>query len=159
MMIHLFNMFLMFLGCSHRRTTFPQTTCSDAWESSATRPRKRTYVVCLDCGKEFPYDWSAMRIELGVRLTDVRNSQIATSWLEPLLQLWNYLRSAATKTETSKVKRDQGSTASEIVAAVSYRTCSAFRASMTSIEKMARWLTITKTSVDNPSCNCGVTKD
>jgi hypothetical protein len=21
-----------------------------------------TYVVCLDCGKEFPYDWSQMRI-------------------------------------------------------------------------------------------------
>jgi hypothetical protein len=40
-------------GCSHRRTTFPQT------------PRQggsRTYVVCLDCGKEFAYDWAAMRI-------------------------------------------------------------------------------------------------
>jgi hypothetical protein len=21
-----------------------------------------TYVVCLDCGKEFPYDWKAMRV-------------------------------------------------------------------------------------------------
>ena len=23
----------------------------------------RTYVVCLECGKEFPYNWSEMRIE------------------------------------------------------------------------------------------------
>jgi len=22
----------------------------------------RTYVVCLDCGKEFAYDWKAMRV-------------------------------------------------------------------------------------------------
>jgi hypothetical protein len=21
-----------------------------------------TYVVCLDCGKEFPYDWTTMKI-------------------------------------------------------------------------------------------------
>ncbi len=21
-----------------------------------------TYVVCLDCGKEFPYDWQEMRV-------------------------------------------------------------------------------------------------
>jgi hypothetical protein len=21
-----------------------------------------TYVVCLDCGKEFPYDWKAMKL-------------------------------------------------------------------------------------------------
>jgi hypothetical protein len=21
-----------------------------------------TYVVCLDCGKEFPYDWKAMKV-------------------------------------------------------------------------------------------------
>ena len=39
-------------GCSHRRTTFP-----------LTQSRKReTYVACLDCGKEFSYDWKEMRI-------------------------------------------------------------------------------------------------
>jgi len=37
-------------GCSHRRTTFPLTSA------------RRTYVACLDCGKEFAYDWAAMRV-------------------------------------------------------------------------------------------------
>ncbi len=40
-------------GCWHRRTTFPQT---------AGRGVARTYVVCLDCGKEFAYDWVSMRV-------------------------------------------------------------------------------------------------
>jgi len=40
-------------GCSHRRTTFPQT---------AVRGVARTYIVCLDCGKEFSYDWKTMRV-------------------------------------------------------------------------------------------------
>jgi hypothetical protein len=44
-------------ACVHRRTTFPRT-----------RPRApvgtppRTYVVCLDCGSEIPYDWGRMRV-------------------------------------------------------------------------------------------------
>jgi hypothetical protein len=40
-------------GCSHRRTTFPQTP---------GRGGSRTYVACLECGKEFSYDWGAMLI-------------------------------------------------------------------------------------------------
>lgn len=40
-------------NCSHRRTTFPQT---------AVRGVSRTYIVCLDCGKEFAYDWATMRV-------------------------------------------------------------------------------------------------
>jgi len=39
-------------GCSHQRTTFPLTPTHS----------KSTYVTCLDCGKEFAYDWKAMRI-------------------------------------------------------------------------------------------------
>jgi len=37
-------------GCSHRRTTFPLTSA------------RHTYVACLECGKEFAYDWAAMRV-------------------------------------------------------------------------------------------------
>src|SRR6266571_4008451 len=48
----------MLFRCSHRRTTFPLTqarkTDADASE---------IYVVCLDCGKQFVYDWEHMRIE------------------------------------------------------------------------------------------------
>ncbi len=42
-------------GCSHRTTTFPLTPTSD-------RRRQGAYVACLDCGREFAYDWHAMRI-------------------------------------------------------------------------------------------------
>ena len=34
--------------------------------AGAPRPKAAdltgTYVVCLDCGREFPYDWSTMKI-------------------------------------------------------------------------------------------------
>lgn len=43
-------------GCSHQRTTFPMTP---------KRPTARVgaYVSCLDCGKEFAYNWNEMRME------------------------------------------------------------------------------------------------
>ena len=48
-------------GCSHKHYTFP---------FSARRGQRRpeaavmtgAYVVCLDCGKEFPYDWAQMKV-------------------------------------------------------------------------------------------------
>lgn len=43
---------LIFLfPCRHLKTTWP-----------ITPKQSRTYVVCLECGKEFGYDWSRMRI-------------------------------------------------------------------------------------------------
>ncbi|HET9839790.1 MAG TPA: hypothetical protein VFR84_16305 [Candidatus Angelobacter sp.] len=48
-------------GCWHKRISFPQTSkrgqrrCEAAMETG-------TYVVCLDCGAEFPYDWKQMRM-------------------------------------------------------------------------------------------------
>jgi hypothetical protein len=48
-----------FFGCSHRRTTFPQTPARKIGKSAG---RSSTYVVCLDCGKEFDYNWQEMRI-------------------------------------------------------------------------------------------------
>jgi len=38
-----------FFSCPHRRTTFPLKP-----------PRGTDYVVCLDCGREFDYDWQNM---------------------------------------------------------------------------------------------------
>ena len=50
----------MLFGCCHRNTTFPQSV---RW---GKRPRAAyltgMYVVCLNCGKEFAYDWDEMRI-------------------------------------------------------------------------------------------------
>lgn len=53
-------------GCSHRNTTFPLTP-KHRVPGAATRstPRQRAYVACLDCGKEFNYNWEEMRIEEG----------------------------------------------------------------------------------------------
>ena len=47
-------------GCSHARYTFPLRH-----ERAEGQPEAAsytgTYVVCLDCGKEFAYDWTKMR--------------------------------------------------------------------------------------------------
>jgi len=51
----------MLVRCSHRKTTFPLTS-SRKLEASATHTTiEHTYVVCLDCGTEFDYDWTGMR--------------------------------------------------------------------------------------------------
>jgi hypothetical protein len=53
-----------FFGCAHRRTTFPLTPTrrpTTSFGAPAT-PRHTTYVVCLDCGKEFGYNWEEMRV-------------------------------------------------------------------------------------------------
>ncbi len=56
------NLYLKSLfGCFHRKTTFPMRPPSRDAVSSVDA-RRSNYVVCLDCGKEFEYDWNAMRI-------------------------------------------------------------------------------------------------
>lgn len=47
--------------CAHKRTTFPLTPSSRNGKVHPASPRG-TYVVCLDCGKEFRYDWSEMQM-------------------------------------------------------------------------------------------------
>ena len=48
-------------GCAHRRTTFPMTPrASGGPEQSSSR--SDTYIVCLECGRHFDYDWTTMRI-------------------------------------------------------------------------------------------------
>jgi len=60
----------MFFGCSHSDTTFPITPGRKSQMSSTHR--HGTYVVCLDCGQEFQYNWAEMRIG-----DPVRNRQYA----------------------------------------------------------------------------------
>ncbi len=50
----------LLFGCSHKRTTFPITLKNSQGLASGTVAR--TYIVCLDCGKEFPYDWRRMKL-------------------------------------------------------------------------------------------------
>ncbi len=54
-------LFNTIFGCSHSRTTFPLTP-SRRTQLSSEVSRQGTYVVCLDCGKEFDYDWKSMRV-------------------------------------------------------------------------------------------------
>jgi hypothetical protein len=60
----MFNSFInLFLGCSHRNTTFPLTPKrKSAGMSTHHAARNGTYVVCLDCGRELGYDWNEMRV-------------------------------------------------------------------------------------------------
>ncbi len=67
------------LFCAHRRTTFPMT--SRPRHASSTVPiGKRTYVICLDCGKEFSYNWEEMRIVAAEPLADWGIRRIGASW-------------------------------------------------------------------------------
>lgn len=51
----------MVFGCSHKRCSFPITVRGKLRRSPAASVTG-TYVVCLDCGQEFPYDWNAMKL-------------------------------------------------------------------------------------------------
>lgn len=60
-------------GCAHHRISFPFTP---ARKSGIVNSAKSTYVVCLDCGKEFGYDWPTMKIGRPLREGPVRLRQI-----------------------------------------------------------------------------------
>jgi hypothetical protein len=49
-------------GCAHRHCTFPMTTKKPGTLTSEGKHSTNTYIVCLDCGKEFPYDWQEMKM-------------------------------------------------------------------------------------------------
>ncbi len=48
-------------GCSHRNFSFPITK-RPGQRLSAAASVTGTYVACLDCGKEFAYDWHEMKV-------------------------------------------------------------------------------------------------
>jgi hypothetical protein len=48
-------------GCIHARYSFPVTP-RGAMRRSQAAALTGTYVVCLECGKEFPYDWHEMKV-------------------------------------------------------------------------------------------------
>jgi hypothetical protein len=48
-------------GCSHKNFSFPITK-KPGQRHSAAASVTGTYVACLDCGKEFPYDWHEMKV-------------------------------------------------------------------------------------------------
>ena len=47
-------------GCRHSHYSFPLTIRNGRRSRAASLTG--TYVACLDCGAEFPYDWQTMRV-------------------------------------------------------------------------------------------------
>lgn len=68
----------MLFGCWHKKYSFPITARGSRRSPAASVTG--TYVVCLDCGKEFPYDWHEMKV------VSPRQAQ-ATSIAEPVRSL------------------------------------------------------------------------
>ena len=60
-------------GCRHARYSFPLTIRANSRRATSAS-RIGTYVVCLDCGREFAYDWQAMKV---VDTVEVGDSVIA----------------------------------------------------------------------------------
>lgn len=65
------NRLLQFLSirCSHKNLSQPfaasapgvaRRAANSGWD--APTPPARHYVVCLDCGRKFEYDWTNMRV-------------------------------------------------------------------------------------------------
>ena len=53
-------LFDLLFGCWHKHLTLP-TTPHKGINKPLAASITGTYVVCLDCGREFPYDWKTMR--------------------------------------------------------------------------------------------------
>ncbi len=56
------DVFDMLFGCWHKNVSFPITAKKTSNNHSHAASVTGTYVVCLKCGKEFPYDWNQMKI-------------------------------------------------------------------------------------------------
>jgi len=54
-------LFTLLFGCWHRRTSWPITRKRDQ-KQPIGESQTWTYIVCLDCGKEFSYDWTRMQV-------------------------------------------------------------------------------------------------
>jgi hypothetical protein len=55
------SLYDLVFGCSHKRCSFPITVRGKLRRTEAASGTG-TYVVCLECGKEFPYDWEEMKL-------------------------------------------------------------------------------------------------
>ena len=55
------KVFEAFFGCWHNHYSFPMTVRPGVRRNQAASVTG-TYVVCLDCGRELPYDWQDMRV-------------------------------------------------------------------------------------------------
>lgn len=52
----------LLFGCSHNKLSFPISVRGAARRRNPAASLTGTYVVCLECGHEFPYDWNKMKV-------------------------------------------------------------------------------------------------
>jgi hypothetical protein len=53
----------LIFGCWHKNYSFPITVRDQRLRYKHEAARQTgTYVVCLDCGREMPYDWKLMKV-------------------------------------------------------------------------------------------------
>ncbi len=64
-------------GCWHKNYSFP-ITARRGQRRPAAASLTGTYVVCLDCGREFPYDWREMKV--------ISDSEVAKSVSESVAE-------------------------------------------------------------------------
>ena len=60
----------LLFACKHRRTTFPFTPVKRKDAEGREEPPGATYVVCLECGKQFAYDWEKMQLGKPVDISE-----------------------------------------------------------------------------------------
>ena len=76
--------------CSHKQTSFPQKAIRDIYGRPLAGRPAEAHVVCLECGKEFPYNWERMRIEPPTSLAHGENNvtvrPLASGWTPPLFR-------------------------------------------------------------------------
>jgi hypothetical protein len=63
------SLFDLLFACRHRRTTFPLTPAGKKNAGGQSEKPGDTYVVCLECGKQFLYDWENMRLGKAVDIS------------------------------------------------------------------------------------------
>ena len=64
-------------GCRHSRFSFPVTLRGAARRTQAAA-LTGTYVACLNCGREFPYDWQEMKVVTSPARHRERLAELAT---------------------------------------------------------------------------------
>jgi hypothetical protein len=64
-------------GCWHSHYSFPITVPRKSRAQVKAAQLTGTYVVCLECGRELPYDWKEMRVVSGHTVLNPRVPSLA----------------------------------------------------------------------------------
>jgi hypothetical protein len=149
------SLFNTLLFCSHRRISFPMTIRRQPHAFSSAPCGNQTFVICLDCGKEFSYNWKEMRIDAAEPLVGFRMQRIAASWLRSaraalINAAVNYHRFFSDQKASTKLNSAICSSI-ETVASVWYLQPATFRTVMSVVQlrlckrRNTKWPAIAKT--------------